>query len=166
MRKIHQPVLLIVLLILTTVMAGCGSSGSSNNNFNDNYPGATSPEFQQAMLEEINFARANPGIYAETRLKSYQAAGTDNGAYQDMKQHAAVGVLELQTQLCSAASKYAQYMAEKNVFSHTANGTPEERCRAEGYDYFSGENIAAGSGNDWGSFLLASMMAANFCGFG
>ena len=100
---------------------------------------------RSGILDEINHIRTDPSGYAETRLKSYYDSSTDNGAYTDIKSRNAVGSLELQDQLCSAASKYAQYLAENNVFGHYENGSPAERCEAEGYDYYSGENIGAGS---------------------
>ncbi len=101
-------------------------------------------DFQKAMLEEVNFARTKPAEYAEQRLKSYFDSGKDNGAYTYMKAHSAVPAVELQNQLCSAAQKYAKYMAAHNKFGHNENGSPSSRCKAEGYNNYSGENIAAG----------------------
>lgn len=101
--------------------------------------------FRNEMVLEINMARTEPQRYAEERLKSYYTKGTDNGAYTELLNFTAVPALSLQDQLTSAADKYAQFLAENNLFSHTADGTPSERCKREGYDYYSGENIAAGS---------------------
>ena len=137
--------LFIPVLFMLTINIGCSGSGDSS----DSSPSDPSPsdftQFQESVLDEINHIRTDPSGYAETRLKSYYDSSTDNGAYTDIKSRNAVGPLELQDQLCSAASKYAQYLAENNVFGHYENGSPAERCEAEGYDYYSGENIAAGS---------------------
>ena len=137
--------LFIPVLFMLTINIGCSGSEDSS----DSSPPDPSPigftQFQESVLDEINYIRTDPSGYAETHLKSYYDSSTDNGAYADIKSRNAVGSLELQDQLCSAASKYAQYLAENNVFGHYENGSPAERCEAEGYDYYSGENIAAGS---------------------
>ena len=142
--------LFIPVLFILTINIGCSGSGdSSDPSPSDSSPSDPSPsdftQFQESILDEINNIRTDPSGYAETRLKSYYDSSTDNGAYTDIKSRNAVGSLELQDQLCSAASKYAQYLAENNVFGHYENGSPAERCEAEGYDYYSGENIGAGS---------------------
>ena len=135
---------------MLTINIGCsGSEDSSDSSQSDSSQSDSSQsdftQFQKSILDEINNIRTDPSGYAETRLKSYYDSSTDNGAYTDIKSRNAVGSLELQDQLCSAASKYAQYLAEDNVFGHYENGSPAERCEAEGYDYYSGENIGAGS---------------------
>ena len=142
--------LFIPVLFMLTINIGCsGSEDSSDSSQSDSSQSDSFPsdftQFQESILDEINNIRTDPSGYAETRLKSYYDSSTDNGAYTDIKSRNAVGSLELQDQLCSAASKYAQYLAENNVFGHYENGSPAERCEAEGYDYYSGENIGAGS---------------------
>ena len=138
---------LIPVLFMLTINIGCGGSGDSSDSSLSVPPPSNFTLFQESILDEINFIRTDPSGYAEVRLKSYHDSGTDNGAYTDIKSRNAEEPLELQSQLCSAASKYAQYLAENNVFGHYENGSPAERCEAEGYDYYSGENIGAGSYN-------------------
>ncbi len=101
--------------------------------------------FEQTMLSEINFARTNPKAYAEARLKQAYQRGDDNGAYYDLRRYQAVPPLKLRKKLCIAAKKYAKYLALHRTFGHFAHGTPKERCKAEGYRFYSGENLAAGS---------------------
>lgn len=105
----------------------------------------TVTDFQNATLDELNLARTVPAAYAEDRLKSDFDAGTDNGAYHDMKSRSAVPAVGLQSQLNQAAMSYAEYLSDNNVFGHEENGTPVERCEAAGYSSFSGENLAAGN---------------------
>lgn len=132
-----------MIIILVTGCSGSSSKTDSNPSISSNSIDNNIEVFRKKTLEEINFVRTNPSGYAEARLKSYYAKGLDNGAYNDIKSKSPVGKLELQSQLCSAASKYAKYLADHNVFGHEENGTPPQRCAAEGYHYFSGENIAA-----------------------
>ncbi|MFP4564570.1 MAG: CAP domain-containing protein, partial [Spirochaetia bacterium] len=63
----------------------------------------------------------------------------------DMKSRQAVPAVSLQDQLTRAAMGYAEYLADNDVFGHEENGTPVDRCEAEGYFHFSGENLAAGN---------------------
>ncbi len=123
---------------------------NSNNNTQQTQPRPrpTNNEFtvfEQTTLAEINFARTNPRGYAESRLKQAYQRGDDNGAYYDLRSYQPVPPLNLRKKLCIAAKKYARYLAVHNTFGHFANGTPKERCKAEGYRFYSGENIAAGS---------------------
>jgi hypothetical protein len=101
--------------------------------------------FQEETLNEVNFVRTDPDGYAETRLKSYYDNGTDNGAYLDIKSYNSRESLELNEKLCRAAEDYAQYLADNNAWGHYENGTPSSRCQNAGYEYYSGENIAAGT---------------------
>ncbi len=98
--------------------------------------------FGQESLNEVNFIRSNPSGYAEARLKGPYNDGVDNGAYNDIKNRGSVPTVELEDKLISAAKKYAQFLAENNVMGHYENGEPPDRCEAEGYIYFSGENLA------------------------
>ncbi len=122
------------------------NSSDGNDKFTEDAMSKTK-NFEEAMLAEVNFARTNPSGYAEKRLKSAFQNGRDNGAYNYMKSHSAVGMLTLQNQLCSAAQKYAKYMAKHNVFGHNENGSPSSRCKVAGYNHYSGENIACGYGS-------------------
>ena len=138
---------LIPVLFMLAIKIGCsGSIDSSDSSPSDPFS-SDFTLFQESILDEINYIRTDPSGYAEIRLKSYYDSSTDNGAYADIKSRDAEEPLDLQEQLCSAASKYAHYLAENNVFGHYENGSPAERCEAEGYDYYSGENIGAGSYN-------------------
>ena len=138
---------LILVLFMLTTNTGCSGSGDSSDfSSSDPFP-SDFTLFQESILDEINYIRTDPSGYAEIHLKSYYDSSTDNGAYTDIRSRNAEEPLELQGQLCSAASKYAQYLAENNVFGHYENGDPAKRCEAEGYDYYSGENIGAGSYN-------------------
>lgn len=137
----------VTVLFILTINIGCSVSRYSSDSLPSEPFSSDFTLFQESILDEINYIRTDPSGYAEIRLKSYFDSSTDNGAYTDIKSRNAEEPLELQGQLCSAASKYAQYLAENNVFGHYENGSPAERCEAEGYDYYSGENIGAGSYN-------------------
>ena len=101
--------------------------------------------FQKSSLEEVNYLRTNPAGYAESRLLDNYQSGNDNGAYLDVKNRNPVGALTLNQGLCTASSDYAEYLADNDVFSHTARLTPDERAKEADYDYWSGENLGAGS---------------------
>lgn len=137
----------VPVLFILTINIGCSGVGDSSDSLPLDPFSSDFTLFQESILDEINYIRTDPSGYAEIRLKSYFDSGTDNGSYTDIKSRNVEEPLELQGQLCSAASKYAQYLAENNVFGHYENGSPAERCEAEGYDYYSGENIGAGSYN-------------------
>ena len=136
---------LILVLFMLAVSIGCSGSGDSSDSLPSDPFSSDFTQFQESILDEINFIRTDPSGYAEIRLKPYYDSSSDNGAYTDIKSRNAEEPLDLQGQLCSASSKYAQYLAENSVFGHYENGSPAERCEAEGYDYYSGENIGAGS---------------------
>ena len=90
--------------------------------------------------------RTDPAGYAEQRLLDDYQAGTDNGAYTDLKFRNAVEALEFDPSLMRTARKYAAYLASNNVFSHYADGkSPSERAEIEGYTAGVGENLAANS---------------------
>lgn len=99
--------------------------------------------YRAKSLAEMNFLRSDPAGYAEARLKASFDAGTDNGAYNDIKTRTAAGPLVLQSQLNSSAHKYAVVLFTNQGLSHYYNGTtPSSRAQAEGYNNWSGENIA------------------------
>jgi hypothetical protein len=124
--------LFIPLAFLIPIISGCSSPLSSSFT-----------AFQQASLAELNYARTQPDAYARDRLASFKNAGTDYGAYDDLTGRSAVCALKLQSQLCTAATDYAEYLATTNTFGHDKNGTPVSRCAAAGYTtFFSGENLA------------------------
>lgn len=124
----------VIILLATAALISCGEDYDE--------------EFAEAMLEEVNYARTDPAGYAEARLKSYYNNNNDNGAYNDIKSRSAVSALTLNDDLCTAADKYAEYLAVNNEFSHTADGTPQERVEEEGYNNYSGENLACGTSAD------------------
>lgn len=102
--------------------------------------------YQLAVLSEVNLARTDPRIYAQTRLESEYRNRTDNGAYALLVRAAPVSPLTLNPLLSKAASGYAAFLAEKNRFGHNEQGTPFQRMNKEGYRYSTaGENIACGS---------------------
>jgi uncharacterized protein YkwD len=143
------PVFTLVVLVLIGVLSGCGGSGNSSCDSSTPLDTTTYTLFQQKTLDEINLVRTSPADYADKRLKDDYNAGRDNGAYLVLKDSTPVGRLALQEQLCRAASKYAQYLAEHNAVGHEADKrTPDERCKAEGYKDWSGENFAAGSSDE------------------
>lgn len=54
-------------------------------------------------------------------------------------------MLKLDMRLTAAAQKFAEVMAKMQKMSHEADGTSfVQRCKAEGYPYPTGENIAMG----------------------
>ncbi len=136
MRQYRLALLVIVSAVI--ISAGCTMPlGISDS------PEETS--FRDKMLEEINLVRTSPSKYAETRLISQYNNGEDNGAYSELIGQTTLSSLTLNSELTSAADKYAMYLAENNVFGHYEDGTPSERSAREGYNNYSGENIAAGS---------------------
>jgi uncharacterized protein YkwD len=119
--------------------------------------------YQQEMLAEVNFARTNPSGYAEKYLAPEAAKNRDNGAYAELSKRKPVKPLTLESRLCSAAEKYARYMAENNVFGHNQNGTFSERIHKEGYEYrSSGENIACGTWENQNGFANPALAARTF----
>lgn len=139
-NKLQYPLLLILTFLLTACPNLVVEYNKTSAETGTNYS-----VFQEKVLEEINFARTNPVSYAETRLRNSYNTNSDNGAYNDIRNRTPVGPVELQSRICRAASKYAVYLAQHNVFGHYENSTPPARCQAEGYHNFSGENLAAGS---------------------
>lgn len=99
--------------------------------------------YRAKSLSELNFLRTDPAGYAEARLKADFDASTDNGAYMDIKSRTATGTLALQSQLNTSAHKYAQVLFNHQALDHNFDGTtPSSRAQAEGYNNWSGENIA------------------------
>ena len=99
--------------------------------------------FQQKILDEINFARTNPKNYAELRLKDID----NNGSYLYIKDLIPIPSLSFDNSLNLSASNYSSFLSENNVMGHNYNGTPLKRAISDGYNGDSvGENIAASSG--------------------
>lgn len=102
--------------------------------------------YQQAVLNEVNFARTDPAGYAQKRLAADCAAGKDNGAYAQLMKTKPTHALSLEAKLTKAAAGYAKFLAAKNRFGHNERGTPASRISAETYAASAmGENIACGS---------------------
>ncbi len=129
---------LLALLLMSSLIVciQCTGSGSGDS--------AELIAFRAAVLVEINYARTDPVGYAESRLHSYNEAETDNGAYTDLKGRSGVGALVLNSALNSAATDYADYLANNNKWGHYEDGSPSDRCNRAGYGNC-GENLAAGS---------------------
>lgn len=103
-------------------------------------------EFRNIMLDEVNFVRTNPKGYAENRLRSSMKEGEDNGAYTYLKKAKPTGKLKFNETLNSISLEYARFLADKDKFSHTAEGTPFTRAKKAGYKYMAmAENIACGN---------------------
>jgi hypothetical protein len=103
-------------------------------------------EFRNIMLEEVNFLRTHHAEYAERRLRSIIEDGSDNGAYKYLKGVKPAGSLLFNKTLNSISMDYAELLAGKNKFSHTAKGTPFSRAKTAGYVYKAmAENIACGN---------------------
>ncbi len=145
--------LLLILTLLLTLLVSCDTPVGNTETDTD----ATSDEstenpdedlsleerFRNKMLEELNFARTTPSLYAEERLLTDYEKNTDNGSYLDLKNTSPVNAITLNQDLTEAADGYSKYLAVNNKWGHYENGSPSERCEAAGYDNFSGENIAA-----------------------
>jgi uncharacterized protein YkwD len=122
-------------------------------------------EFNEFVLQEVNFARTDPQGYAEQRLNESFQTSNDNGAYLDLKSRNGVHPLELNDELNNAASKYAKYLADNNRFGHFENGSPDDRAEAEGYNRGIGENIAANSSFSYNAENDPQLSAINFVRF-
>ena len=119
--------------------------------------------FRNYMLDEVNYVRTRPADYAEKRLKEEKEEGTDNGAYKQLKKVKPVKPLKFNKTLNSIAMEYARYMAKRDKFSHTANGTPFSRAKKAGYRYTAmGENIACGSDPQLNALINPKSSAIEF----
>ncbi len=128
-----------IYLILSTLIPLGGTVEEENEKSNLN-------QFRNNMLEEINFLRAHPAEYAEKRFGTLKEEGADNGAYEYLKRVKPASTLKFNEILNEIATDYALFMAKKDKFSHTANGTPFSRAKKAGYTYTAmGENIACGN---------------------
>ncbi|MCT4637576.1 MAG: CAP domain-containing protein [Bacteroidales bacterium] len=141
---------LFYITILIAILVGCKKDDNNNVDEGKDTGKSTNIEkFSEKFLSDVNFARTNPSGYAAEVLKPYYDKGQDNGAYNDLKSRNSVGALVGNKTLEAIADKYAKFLAENNKMGHNENGSPAERAVAGGYNYWSGENLAAGytSGN-------------------
>lgn|GEM_PF-857806 len=143
--KTHNLFLVKILLnIYLILILGVSFAGNSIRREDQEHPNLKL--FRNIMLEEINFVRTHPAEYAEQRLRDSKEKGMDNGAYEYLKKVKPAGELKLNELLNSISMNYAQFMARKDEFSHTANGTPFTRAKKAGYTYKAmGENIVCGT---------------------
>ncbi len=142
----------IALFLSIVLFSSCGEDlptgvNSANSDSTEVKDSSLADEqlFRLKMLEEINFVRTTPSDYAKSRLQSEYNTQKDNGAYEELQSQTPLKPLVLNDKLIAAADKYAELLATRNLFGHTEDGTPNERCEREGYFSYSGENIAAGS---------------------
>jgi uncharacterized protein YkwD len=120
-------------------------------------------EFQQSLLDELNFARTNPSGYADLRLKAAKLDSTDNGSYAYLKNLTPRPSLTLNNSLNLAASSYALYLANNNLMGHNLDGTPLKRAiRFDFKGYAVGENIAASTCDDFNSTVNPQKAAISF----
>lgn len=147
----------IKIIFITFALAIIFNSCSENTN-----EPIINQEFNQYVLEQVNLIRTQPQAYAEMYLKENYQSNKDNGAYLDIRSRSALLPLTLNDKLEKTASKYAKFLAENNKFGHYENGTPSERCEMEGYEHYSGENIAAASSNDRNADIDAESAAIEF----
>ncbi|MBF0300879.1 MAG: CAP domain-containing protein [Oligoflexia bacterium] len=118
--------------------------------------------FQLYSLKELNLARTNPKLYAQTRLKNEYSNNKDNGAYQELLNTEAMDSLTLDVALNNAATNYAIFLNSRQLFGHTFDGTPSDRCSRAGYNGGCAENIAQASGEDWNADVDSQKAAINF----
>jgi uncharacterized protein YkwD len=124
--------------------------------------GKATPEFDQLVLEEVNFLRSNPREYAEKRLKAEFAEGEDNGAFDFLSKMKPVNKLVLNDKLNRLANSYARVIALKKTLSHNYNGNPMKRANKAGYFGMIGENLAAGSEDKYNAFENPQSAAIEF----
>jgi uncharacterized protein YkwD len=119
-------------------------------------------QFEQLVLEEVNFMRSNPQGYAENRLKTEFAEGEDNGAYDYLNKLKPVNKLVLNDKLNRLANNYARVIASKKALSHDYNGNPMKRANKAGYFGMIGENLAAGSEEKYNALINPQTAAIEF----
>lgn len=151
---------LIFLIIITIGIASCKTQQISNVS-SDNIDYIA--EFQQYMLKEINLVRSHPSIYAELRLVEDKDQSKDNGSYEYLKRIIPSGVLTINNILQQSASRYAKLLAQKQLFTNDADGTPYSRALRNDYPgMIVAENIAAYSEKDFDAKLDPRTAAINF----
>ncbi len=127
--KIFMPALLIFLNISVVCSQPCLSPYDVEPSAEDIY-----------LLEIVNRARANPTAEAamfNIDLNEGLSPGTLTGEARQP--------LAFNLDLYKAALAHSQDMIDRDYFSHyteESNDTPNDRCEDEGYEYWSGENIA------------------------
>jgi hypothetical protein len=155
-----KTILQVILSLLFLALVSCQKNLNTEESISAPQSIST---FQKQMLEEFNFARTNPSGYAELRLKTAFIEGSDNGCYTYMKNLSPGSVLVFNNALNISATKYAQFLADKNLMGHNQDGTPLKRAITVGFTGSSiGENIAASTGEACNGFLDPSLAAINF----
>ncbi len=151
---------LIFLIVVTISIASCKTK-QVNKAPTDNM--SYIAEFQQYMLNEINLVRSHPSVYAELRLIENKNRSTDNGSYEYLKHIIPSGVLSINSALQQSAAKYAKLLAQKQLFTNDADGTPFSRAARNDYaGRLVAENIAANSEKSFDAKLDPRSAAVNF----
>lgn len=112
----------------SSVTGSSGSTGTPGLLALDAGTSCGLPDFQNALMQQINAARATARTCGSTAMP-------------------AVSPLTWNDRLFSAAARHSRDMATNNYFSHTGldGRSPSQRIAAEGYAWsWAGENIAAG----------------------
>ena len=151
---------LIFLIVVTIGLASCKTKQVSKASIDDI---GYIAEFQQYMLNEINFVRSHPAVYAELRLIENKNRLTDNGSYEYLMRIIPSGTLTINNILQRSALKYANLLAQKQLFSSDADGTPYSRALRNDYPgKLVAENIAAYSEKEFDAKLDPRTAAVNF----
>ena len=155
-----KAIVLSVVSIALLSFISCQSSLDKDTTIEIPY---TVSAFQDHMLNEINFARTNPAIYADIRLRTYMQDSIDNGSYLFMKSLTPLKALLLNNSLNITATNYALFLADNNLFGHDLNGTALKRAIAVGYNGDAiGENIAASSDDIFNPAVDSQIAAISF----
>lgn len=149
----RRRILLLLIFVFSVIWLwncsdGSGGASKCSNFVPQKLEGDYIKRFQQSTLNEINLVRQCPNDYITQRLgenlQSYsQCYRGDNGLTEDLKKHVAISTpLTLDDKINSASMKYAKFLHDNNKFGHFENGSPSDRCQAEGYPSC-GENLAS-----------------------
>jgi len=156
MRTIQLLILAVLLIGIESCTKELTEKTSVENKINVT-------DFQQYMLDEINFARMNPSEYAELRLKPDNGSSSDNGSYSYLKNLTPVGSISFNHSLNLSASDYAVFLAEKALAEHNADETPLRRAIRAGFEGTStGENIAIASASSFNAIINPRSAAIDF----
>ena len=149
----------LTIMILIGLMS-CKSYRIGNKPIEKSDPIA---DFQQYMVDEINFARTKPSEYAALRLKVDKSRNTDNGSYQYLNTLIPSGKLSINNSLHESATNYATFLAKRNTIKHYIDGTPLSRAVRNDYKgTLVGENLAAHSGKSFNAFQNPQSAAIGF----
>lgn len=128
----------LAVLAVASLAWGCGGRDRDSS--------LNLSEDEEEVLYYTNYARTDPLGFAEEFLADRYAAGTDNGAYEDLMSREPVGALEVNSGLMKPSRNHAKDMAENCGLQHdSCDGTSwSDRI----WQYYDGgliaENAAAG----------------------